>query len=155
MNCPFKERISKDFSERDTLLFLTVAQQGGDAQVVSSQLLLQVSQLLLQCRDGDYPLVLLWPLQEVQHLLPQQQLQHVAVSDDVCQQRGEGGGQTVHVLHQLPVRLLQAGDVGQTDLHRAAELGQAVVQSPGPGLLRGQILRHLQDGCLIKDVVRL
>ncbi|TNN63745.1 hypothetical protein EYF80_026062 [Liparis tanakae] len=103
-------------------------------------------QLLLQSWDGVGLLILDGPLQELQHLLPQQQLQHVAVSYGVRQQRPEGGRQVVHLPQQLPVRLLQGGDLCHGDLHRAAQPVQAVIQSRGPVALRGHRLLHLQDG---------
>lgn len=113
---------------------------------MSSHSLLQDSQLLLQGRDGVRLLVLDGPLQELQHLLPQEQLQHVAVSDGVFEQRVEVAGQVPHALRHFPVGLLQAGDLGQADVQGLAQLGQAQLRSLSPGLLPGERLFYLQEG---------
>lgn len=122
-----------------------VALQRADAHAVVSQLLLQEPQLLLQSWDGVGLLILEGPLQELQQLLAQQQLQHVVVSNDVRQEGLEGAGQALHLLHQLPVRQPQVGEVGQRGRRRAAQQRQALIQTLGPLLLRGQRLLHLQD----------
>ena len=92
--------------------------------------------MLLEAGDGERLLVGGGPAEELQHVLPQQHLQHLAVPAGVLQQRAEGAGQAPHPLLQIAGAALQ--DQGVLQLGGGAGAEHKATTLRGYDWVRGQ-----------------